>query len=99
MGWNGLGQHVYFETAAIIIVLIRVGKFLEARAKGRASQAISSLLGLQPKTACVIEDGRERDVSVDDVSVGDVVVVRPGERITVDGEVVDGASPVDESMS
>ena len=98
MGWNGLGQHVYFETAAIIIVLIRVGKFLEARAKGRASQAISSLLGLQPKTACVIEDGRERDVSVDDVSVGDVVVVRPGEMVSVDGVVIRGRTTIDECM-
>lgn len=98
VGWNGLGQHVYFETAAMIIVLIRVGKFLEVRARGRASQAITSLLGLQPKTACVTEDGRERDVSVDDVSVGDVVVVRPGEMVPIDGVVVRGRTTIDEGM-
>jgi Cu+-exporting ATPase len=90
--------HVYFETAAVIITLIRLGKFLEARAKGRTSEAIKKLMGLRAKTARVIRDGAELEVPVDDVRVGDLVLVRPGEKIAVDGVVVDGHSAVDESM-
>jgi Cu+-exporting ATPase len=90
--------HVYFETAAVIITLIRLGKFLEARAKGRTSDAIKKLMGLRAKTARVVRDGAELDVPVDDVRVGDVVLVRPGETIPVDGVVVDGRSAVDEAM-
>jgi Cu+-exporting ATPase len=89
---------VYFETAAVIITLIRLGKFLEARAKGRTSEAIKKLMGLRAKTARVIRDGAELEVPVDDVRVGDLVLVRPGEKIAVDGVVVDGHSAVDESM-
>ena len=97
-GWSELGRHVYFETSAVIIVLVRVGKFLEVRAKGRTSDAIRKLLGLQAKTARVVRDGDEQNVSLDDVVVGDVIVVRPGEKIAVDGVVVQGKSTVDESM-
>lgn len=95
-GW--LGGHVYFETAAVIITLIVLGKFLEARAKGRTSEAIKKLMGLRPKTARVIRAGVEADVPIDEVRVADVVVVRPGERLPVDGVVVEGKSTVDESM-
>jgi Cu+-exporting ATPase len=95
-GW--LVGHVYYETAAVIITLIRLGKFLEARAKGRTSEAIKKLMGLRPKIALVIREGREVAVAVDDVRAGDMVLVRPGETIPVDGVVVDGRSAVDESM-
>ena len=90
--------HGYFETSAVIITLVRLGKFLEARAKGGASEAIRKLLVLQPKTATVIRDGMETEVPVDEVVIGDVIVVRPGEKIPVDGSVLEGSSSVDESM-
>ncbi len=89
---------VYFDTAALIISIVLLGRYLEARAKGRASEAIKKLMGLRPKTASIIVDGVETQVAVEDVEVGQVVVVRPGERIPVDGTVVEGASAVDESM-
>ena len=89
---------LYFDTSAAIIALILVGRMLEARAKGQASAAIRRLLGLRPRTARVIRDGAEVDVPIDAVQVGDLVVVRPGEKVPVDGEVVEGASAVDESM-
>jgi Cu+-exporting ATPase len=92
------GQHVYFETSALIITLIKLGKMLEARAKGRTGEAIRRLMGLRPKTARVIRDGAETDMPIDQVRVGDIVVVRPGERLPVDGVVVEGRSAVDESM-
>lgn len=90
--------HVYFETAAVIITLIKLGKYLEARAKGKTSEAIKKLMGLQAKTAHIIRNDIEMDIPVEDVKVGDLVVVRPGEKIPVDGVVVDGRSSVDESM-
>jgi Cu+-exporting ATPase len=93
-----LKGHVYFETAAVIITLIKLGKFLEARAKGRTSEAIKKLMGLRAKTARVSRDGQEMEVPVDDVRVGDLVSVRPGEKIAVDGVVVEGRSAIDESM-
>jgi P-type Cu+ transporter len=93
-----LSGHVYFETAAVIITLIRLGKFLEARAKGRTSEAIKKLMGLRAKTAHVNRDGIEMDVPTDDVWVGDLVLVRPGEIVPVDGVVVEGHSNLDESM-
>jgi Cu+-exporting ATPase len=93
-----LPGHVYFETAAMIITLIRIGKFLEARAKGRTSEAIKKLMSLRAKTARIVRDGNEMEVPVDEVKVGDIVLVRPGEKIPVDGVVVDGHSAVDESM-
>lgn len=90
--------HVYFETAAVIITLIVLGKLLEARAKGRASEAIKSLMRLAPKTATLLRGDDEIVVAVDDVEVADRLLVRPGERVPVDAVVVDGASTVDESM-
>ncbi|QBS38247.1 copper-translocating P-type ATPase [Thermaerobacter sp. FW80] len=97
--WPGLGTTgLYFETSAVLITLVALGKYLEAVAKGRTSAAIKKLLGLQARTARVIRDGREMDVPVEDVAVGDVVVVRPGEKIPVDGVVLEGRSAVDESM-
>jgi P-type Cu+ transporter len=89
---------VYFETAAVIITLIRLGKYLEARAKGRTSDAIKKLMGLRARTARVTRAGAELEVPVDEVTVGDLVLVRPGEKIAVDGVVVEGRSAVDESM-
>ncbi|MCF6370445.1 heavy metal translocating P-type ATPase [Rhizobium halophilum] len=91
-------RYVYYEAATVIVTLILFGRMLEARASGRASQAISKLAGLQAKTARVERDGRAVDIPTEDVVVGDVVVIRPGERIPVDGTVIDGASHVDESM-
>jgi Cu+-exporting ATPase len=98
LGSTALGEHVYFETSAAIITLIVLGKLLEARAKGRTSEAIKKLMGLQAKTARVLRDGVEIDVPVTDVVIGDTILVRPGEKIPVDGQVVDGRSAVDESM-
>ena len=90
--------HVYFETSAVIITLIRIGKFLEVRAKGRTSDAIKKLMSLRVKTAHVVRADVEMDLPVDDVRVGDIVLVKPGEQIPVDGVVVEGRSSVDESM-
>lgn len=95
---NILPGHVYFETAAVIITLIRLGKFLEARAKGRTSDAIKKLMGLRAKTARVIRGGKETDIPLEDVVVGDMLIVKPGEKIPVDGVVVEGRSAIDESM-
>ena len=89
---------VYFEAAAVIVVLILVGRWLEARAKGRTGAAIQALLGLQVRTARVIRNGAAEEVDVDALAVGDVILVRPGERIPVDGAVTEGSSNVDESM-
>jgi Cu+-exporting ATPase len=93
-----IGGHVYFETAAMIITLIKLGKYLEARAKGRTSEAIKKLMGLRPRKAIILRDGVELEVRVDEVIVGDFVSVRPGEKIPVDGIVIDGNSSIDESM-
>lgn len=95
---KGLMLDVYFDTSSAIIVLILLGRFLEAKAKGRTSEAIKKLIGLQPKTARVIRNGNEIDIPVGEVVPGDLVVVRPGERIPVDGIVKEGYSSVDESM-
>ncbi|MCJ7491926.1 MAG: heavy metal translocating P-type ATPase [Dehalococcoidia bacterium] len=89
---------VYFDTAAVIIALILMGRYLEAKAKGRTSAAIKRLMGLRARTARVVRDGDERDIPVENVVAGDVVVVRPGEKIPVDGDVLEGRSAVDESM-
>ncbi|MBP9502969.1 MAG: copper-translocating P-type ATPase [Candidatus Promineofilum sp.] len=97
-GSMALGHHLYFETSAVIITLIVTGKLLEARAKGRTSEAIKKLIGLQPKTARVVRDGQELDIPVSEVVTGDLLRVRPGEKFPVDGRVVDGRSSVDESM-
>jgi Cu+-exporting ATPase len=90
--------HVYFETSAVIITLIKLGKFLEARAKGLTSEAIKKLMSLRAKTARIIRDSHEMEIPVDEVLVGDLVIVRPGEKIPVDGVVVEGRSSLDESM-
>lgn len=90
--------HVYFETAAAIITLIVLGKLLEARAKGQTSEAIKKLMGLRPAHARVVRNDQEIDVPLDQVQTGDIVVVRPGEKIPVDGLVLDGSTSVDESM-
>ncbi|NLW43955.1 MAG: copper-translocating P-type ATPase [Syntrophomonadaceae bacterium] len=89
---------VYFETSAILITLVLLGKYLESLAKGRTSEAIKKLMGLAPRTARVIRDGQEMDIPTEQVMVGDRVLVRPGERIPVDGKVIEGYSAVDESM-
>lgn len=88
----------YFDTSTAIIGLVLLGKYMEARAKSRASNAIKALMGLQAKTARIVRDGEEVDLSIEDLVVGDIVVVRPGEKIPVDGEVVEGYSSIDESM-
>ena len=93
-----LGKNVYFETSAIIITFVILGKWLEAITKGRASEAIKKLIGLQPKYATVIRDGKETQISIKDVVVGDTIVVKPGQKIPVDGVVIEGTSSVDESM-
>ncbi len=93
-----LGTHVYFETSAVIITLIKLGKMLESRTKGKTGGAIRKLMGLRPKTATILENGKEKDIPLSLVSVGDVVIVHPGESIPVDGLVLEGESSVDESM-
>jgi P-type Cu+ transporter len=98
LGIHTLGHHVYFETAAVIITLIVLGKLLEARAKGQTSEAIKKLMGLRAKTARVLRNGNPVDVPIDEVVTGDAVIVRPGEKIPVDGVVLEGRSTVDESM-
>ena len=98
MGSTALGTHVYFETSAVIITLIVLGKLLEARAKGQTSEAIRKLAGLQARTARVQRNGVTVDIPVEQVVVGDLILVRPGEKIPVDGIVTDGRSAVDESM-
>jgi Cu+-exporting ATPase len=98
LGTTILGTHVYFETAAVIITLIVLGKLLEARAKGQTSAAIKKLMGLRAKTARIVRNGQEVDVPIEEVAVGDVVLVRPGEKIPVDGVMREGRSAVDESM-
>jgi len=90
--------HLYFDTSAMIITLILLGRFLEARARGQTSEALKKLIGMQPKTALVLREGEQRDVPVEDVRGGDLILVRPGERIPVDGIVRQGYSSVDESM-
>ncbi|SFN62810.1 Cu+-exporting ATPase [Roseovarius lutimaris] len=89
---------VYFEAAAVIVVLILLGRWMEARAKGRTGAAIQKLLGLQARTARVLVDGDTKDVAIERIRTGDILVVRPGERIAVDGEVTNGSARVDESM-
>jgi len=98
LGSTTLGDHVYFETSAVIITLIVLGKLLEVRAKGRTSEAIKRLIGLQPKTARVVRNGEELDLPIAEVVTSDELIVRPGERIAVDGEIIDGRSAIDESM-
>ncbi|HIK42653.1 heavy metal translocating P-type ATPase [Thermoleptolyngbya sp. M55_K2018_002] len=95
---QGLSPDVYFEAAAVIIALLLLGRLLENRARGQTSEAIRKLIGLQPRTARVIRNGQEFDIPISDVARGDVILVRPGEKIPVDGEIVEGASTIDEAM-
>ncbi|MCX7904122.1 MAG: heavy metal translocating P-type ATPase [Caloramator sp.] len=91
-------KDLYFESAATIITLILLGKYLEAKTKGRTSEAIKKLLGLQPKTATILQDDKEMIIPIEEVEVGDIILVKPGEKIPVDGEIIEGESSVDESM-
>ncbi|MGL5693817.1 MAG: heavy metal translocating P-type ATPase [Peptostreptococcaceae bacterium] len=96
---SGMHHHqLYYESAGIIIALILLGKYLESRSKGKTSEAIKKLMGLQPKTAIVIIEGKEVETPIDEVTVGDIILVKPGEKIPVDGVVVEGSTSVDESM-
>ena len=95
---EGLHVHLYFETSAAIIVLVLLGRYFESRARGKTSDAVKKLIGLAPKTARVVRDGAEVDVPLESVVVGERVVVRPGEKVPVDGTVAEGRSAVDESM-
>ena len=97
-GHHEYAMDLYFESAATIITLITLGKYLEAVSKGKSSEAIKKLMGLAPKTALVIRDGIEEEISIDEVEVGDIIIVKPGEKMPVDGEVVEGITSVDESM-
>ncbi len=94
----GFGSAVYYDTSAMIITLILLGKFLEARSKGKASEAVKRLMKLSPRTARVVRDGQEMEILAEDVMPGDVVIVRPGEKVPVDGAVISGFSSLDESM-
>lgn len=98
MGLNPHGENLYYESAAVIITLVQFGKYLEARSKGKTGEAIKKLMGLQPKTATIIKDGEEKEIKIADVKVDDIVLVRPGEKIPVDGVIIEGYSSVDESM-
>lgn len=91
-------KELYFEAAAVIITLVLLGKYLEAVAKGKTSEAIKKLMGLQAKTARVVREGKEIDIPIEEVQIGDMVVVRPGEKVPVDGRIIEGNSSIDESM-
>ena len=91
-------MHLYFESAAVILTLITLGKYLEAVSKGKTSQAIKALMGLAPKTATIERNGRELEVPIEEVVVGDLVLVKPGEKLPVDGKVIEGSTAIDESM-
>lgn len=97
-GDSSYAMHLYYEAAVTILTLITLGKYLEAVSKGKTSEAIKKLMGLVPKTATIIRDGKELVIPIDEVIVGDIVIVKPGEKLPVDGEVVEGATAVDESM-
>jgi Cu+-exporting ATPase len=98
LGEFGYAEQLYFESAAVVITLVMLGKYLEAVSKGKTSEAIKKLMGLKPNTAVVIKDGVEMEVPLDEVAVGDIVLVRPGSSVPVDGTVIEGISSVDESM-
>ena len=95
---QGVAREVYFDTSTIIITLILIGRYLEAIARGRTSEAIKKLIGLQAKTARVIRDGMEKDIPVEEVMPQDIILVRPGEKVPVDGIIREGYSSLDESM-
>lgn len=97
-GDSSYAMHLYYEAAVTILTLITLGKYLEAVSKGKTSEAIKKLMGLVPKTATIIRDNKELIIPIDEVIVGDIVLVKPGEKLPVDGEVVEGSTAVDESM-
>jgi Cu+-exporting ATPase len=97
-GYTEYADDLYFEAAAVIITLILLGKYLESVTKGKTSEAIKKLMGLAPKTATIIQDGKEMEISIEEVEVGDIIIVKPGEKMPVDGKVVEGITSVDESM-
>lgn len=97
-GDHSYAMHLYFESAAVILTLITLGKYLEAISKGKTSQAIKALMGLAPKTATIEREGKELVIPVEEVRVGDVILVKPGEKLPVDGIVIEGSTAVDESM-
>lgn len=98
MGETNYAMHLYFESAAVILTLITLGKYLEAISKGRTSQAIKALMGLAPKTATIIRNDVEMTMPIEEVIVGDIILVKPGEKLPVDGEIIEGNTSVDESM-
>ena len=97
-GNESYAQDLYYESAAVILTLITLGKYFEALSKGKTSEAIKKLMGLAPKTATVIRDGMETEITIEEVEVGDIIIVKPGEKLPVDGVVVEGKTSVDESM-
>jgi Cu+-exporting ATPase len=97
-GDTSYAMHLYFESAAVILTLITLGKYLEAVSKGRTSQAIKALMGLAPKTATIVRNDTEMIIPVEDVTVGDIILVKPGEKLPVDGEIIEGNTSIDESM-
>lgn len=97
-GDHSYAMHLYFESAATILTLITLGKYLEAQSKGKTSEAIKKLMGLAPKTATVIRNNQEVSVPIEDVVVGDIIVVKPGEKIPVDGKIIEGTTAIDEAM-
>lgn len=98
IGETEYAMHLYFESVAVILTLITLGKYLEAVSKGKTSQAIKALMGLAPKNATVIRDNTEKVIPIEEVICGDIVVVKPGEKLPVDGEVIEGSTSIDESM-
>lgn len=98
LGDTSFANDLYYETAGVILTLITLGKYMETKTKGKTSEAIKKLMGLAPKTARVIRNGQEMEISIDEVAVNDIVIVRPGEKMPVDGVVVEGMTAVDESM-
>ncbi|HLC68792.1 MAG TPA: copper-translocating P-type ATPase, partial [Candidatus Bilamarchaeaceae archaeon] len=98
VGFFGFGGYLYYETAALLLTFIVLGKYLEAKAKGQTSEAIKKLIGLQPKTARVIRNGKEMEIPIGEVRVGEMIIVKPGGKMPVDGVVIEGESSVDESM-
>ena len=97
-GDGSYAMSLYYEAAVTILALITLGKYLEAISKGKTSQAIKKLMGLAPKTATIVRDGKELGIPIDEVIVGDIIIVKPGEKLPVDGEVIEGATAIDEAM-
>ena len=97
-GETHYAMHLYFESAVVILTLITLGKYLEAVSKGKTSEAIKRLMGLAPKTATIIKNGKEVSIPIEEVIVGDIILVKPGEKLPVDGEIIEGSTSIDESM-